>query len=80
MNCKSLLFFAACALAPVAAAADLHLEVTNITEPGGTVNWSLFDAPGPYKENRNPVMTARNRVVGSSSTSRDSDIRPPWTS
>ena len=75
---KSLLCITASALASVATAADLYLKITNITEPGGTVNWSLFDSPGHYAENMNPVMTARNRVEGDSLQLTLHDL-PPGT-
>ena len=65
-------------LAHVATGADLQLEIINITEPVGTINWSLFDSPEHYQQNQNPVMTARNRVNGDSLQLTLHDL-PPGT-
>ena len=75
---KFLLCIAVSTLAHVATGADLQLEITNITEPGGTINWSLFDSPGHFQQNQNPVMTARNRVDGESLQLTLHDL-PPGT-
>ena len=66
MNVRTLIINTVLALAPGATAADLNIEITDIPSPTGTVNWSLFDSARAYDSDKQPVMTARNRVDGDS--------------
>ncbi len=53
-------------LAQSAAAADLTILVTNITEPTGEVRWVLFDSAEHYKADDSALLAVRNRVDGDS--------------
>lgn len=63
---KHLSVAAALVMSQSLAAADLTIEVTNISEPTGEVRWVLFDSEESYQSGEAPVLSARNRVDGDS--------------
>ncbi|MEQ8262379.1 DUF2141 domain-containing protein [Pseudohaliea sp.] len=52
------------ALVQQVAAADLGLLVENITDPQGTLLWSVFDSAEAFAADTRPVVSARSRVTG----------------
>jgi uncharacterized protein (DUF2141 family) len=44
-------------------AADIKLSVENITEPSGTLLWSVFDSEEAYDAESAPLFAGRSRVV-----------------
>lgn len=44
-------------------AADLSVEVSNISELTGTLFWSVFDSEESYESNQDPVASGRNKVL-----------------
>jgi uncharacterized protein (DUF2141 family) len=49
-----------------ATAADVDIVITEITEPTGTIYWSLFDSAESFDNGGAPVIAARSRVHGDS--------------
>ncbi len=45
-------------------AADVELEVTNITEQRGAIYWALFDNAEAYSTDGAPVVSSQNKVLG----------------
>ncbi len=49
---------------PLAHGHDLKLVVRNLSEPGGTLNWMMFDSAQSYDAGDNSVASGRHRVTG----------------
>lgn len=50
-------------LAQSAQAADIEMEIENITKLTGTLLWSIFDNENSYKTEGNPLVAGRSRVT-----------------
>lgn len=53
-------------LAQTGIAADLTVNIINISEPAGEIAWVLFDSEESYANDVNPVLSARSRVTADS--------------
>jgi len=45
-------------------AADIQLEVENITELSGTLLWSVYDSEQGYDTDSAPILAGRSKVIG----------------
>jgi uncharacterized protein (DUF2141 family) len=49
-----------------AQAADVTVQINDISEPGGMIHWVLFDSAQAFDDGGIPVMAARSRVASDS--------------
>jgi uncharacterized protein (DUF2141 family) len=64
--CFRLLALSALLLSTRLYAADISMQVENITDIRGTLMWSVFDSSETYAADAAPVIAGRSRVMGDS--------------